>query len=109
MKNQRSKQELFSEINVRYFSPWAASHAAASCRATQVVHQHNLTNRQEVQPGPRGARLAAVTAATESLLYSPSVEQLQETSLVGMERRTLAHREAPARPITAQQKLQVSL
>lgn len=75
----------------------------------RFLHQHNLASKQEVQPDPWGARLAAVAAATESLLYSPSVEQLQEMSLVDIKRPTLAHRETPARPITAEQKLHVLL
>ncbi|MED6249868.1 hypothetical protein ATANTOWER_020962 [Ataeniobius toweri] len=64
---------------------------------------------QEVQPGPRRARLAAVAVATESLLYSPSVEQLQETPLVGITRRTLARRKTPAGLVTelTEQKLQI--
>jgi len=51
----------------------------------KVLHQLNFANQQEVQPDPRRGRLAA-----EPGLYSLSVKQLQEVSLIDITRSALA-------------------
>lgn len=66
---------------------------------------------QKVEPNPRSVGLAAVTVSTESLLYSQSVEQLQEVSLIDITDLNLglAHVELSQRVSLTQIKLESAL